>query len=97
MFRPRALAGAIALAVGLIATAHASDTPHNTFNNVIAFGDSLSDAGNLSLAVVPSFQPPQEFTTNPGAVVVQNVASGLGYSLTASLAEIGRASCRERV
>lgn len=86
MFHPRKMAGAVALALGLAGTAYATGNPNPTFNNVITFGDSLSDAGNLSLYVVPSFQPPQKFTTNPGNVTVQNVASALGYSLTASLA-----------
>lgn len=86
MFHPRKIAGAVALALGLVSVTHATGNPHSTFNNVIAFGDSLSDAGNLSLLIVPSYQPPQEFTTNPGAVVVQNVAAALGYPLTASLA-----------
>ncbi|GLQ47290.1 lipase/esterase [Dyella lipolytica] len=85
MFHPRKIAGAVALALGLIGAAHATGNPTPTFSNVITFGDSLSDAGNLSLSIDPSFQPPQEFTTNPGAVVVQNVAAALGHPLTASL------------
>lgn len=75
------LAGAITAALLFSATAAATD-----FSQVISFGDSLSDAGNISLATNPSIQPPLEFTTNPGAVIVQNVASHYGYSLTASLA-----------
>jgi outer membrane lipase/esterase len=86
MFHPRKIAGAVALALGLVGAAHATGNPTPTFSNVIAFGDSLSDAGNLSLSIDPSFQPPQEFTTNPGAVVVQNVAAALGHPLTASAA-----------
>lgn len=86
MFHPRKMAGAVALALGLAGAAHATGNPHSTFSNVITFGDSLSDAGNISLYEVPSFQPPQKFTTNPGNITVQNVANALGYSLTASLA-----------
>jgi outer membrane lipase/esterase len=86
MFPLRKMAGAIALSLGLAGTAAATGNPHSTFSNVITFGDSLSDAGNISLYEVPSFQPPQKFTTNPGNVTVQNVANALGYSLTASLA-----------
>jgi outer membrane lipase/esterase len=86
MVQPRKIAGAVALALGLLGTAHATGNPNSTFSGVIVFGDSLSDAGNISLATDPSIQPPLEFTTNPGAVVVQNVAKALGYSLTASLA-----------
>ena len=86
MFHPRKLAGAVALALGLMGgVVHASDNPNPTFSNVIAFGDSLSDAGNLSLSIDPAFQPPQQFTTNPGSVVVQNVALALGHPLSASL------------
>jgi outer membrane lipase/esterase len=86
MFYPRKIAGAVALALGLVSIAHATGNPNSTFSSVIAFGDSLSDAGNISLSEVPSFQPPQKFTTNPGTITVQNVAAGLGYTLTASLA-----------
>jgi outer membrane lipase/esterase len=86
MFYPRKIAGAVALALGLVGAAHATGNPNSTFSGVIAFGDSLSDAGNISLSEAPSFQPPQKFTTNPGTITVQNVAAGLGYTLTASLA-----------
>jgi outer membrane lipase/esterase len=86
MFHPRKLAGAVALALGLVGAVHATGNPNSTFNSVVVFGDSLSDAGNISLATNPAIQPPLEFTTNPGAVAVQNVAAGLGYNLTASLA-----------
>lgn len=80
MSRPRFLAAAIAVA--LCASAHAADT---RFTQLVVFGDSLSDAGNISLATHPSIQPPLEFTTNPGSVTVQNVAAGLGLPLSASL------------
>lgn len=86
MVHPRKIAGAIALALGMASAAHATGTPNSTFNSMIVFGDSLSDAGNISLLTDPSVQPPMEFTTNPGAVVVQNVARALGHPLTASLA-----------
>ncbi|WP_430392142.1 autotransporter outer membrane beta-barrel domain-containing protein [Dyella sp. 20L07] len=83
MPRTRTIAGAIAAALLFSAPAFAASSQ---FSNVIVFGDSLSDAGNISLATNPAIQPPLEFTTNPGAVIVQNVASHYGYSLTASLA-----------
>jgi len=86
MLHPRKIAGAVALALGMVGTVHATGNPNSTFSSVVVFGDSLSDAGNISLATDPAIQPPLEFTTNPGAVTVQNIASGLGYSLTASLA-----------
>ncbi|MGC1549234.1 MAG: autotransporter domain-containing protein [Rhodanobacter sp.] len=81
MPRTTHLAGAIVAALLFSTSALAQD-----FSKVVVFGDSLSDAGNISLATNPSIQPPLEFTTNPGAVVVQNVASHFGQSLTASLA-----------
>ncbi|HUB92199.1 MAG TPA: autotransporter domain-containing protein [Dyella sp.] len=86
MFHPRKIAGAVALALGVVGAVHATGNPHSTFDSVVVFGDSLSDAGNISLATNPSIQPPLKFTTNPGNVTIQNVAAGLGYSLTASLA-----------
>ena len=86
MFHPRKIAGAVALALGMVGAVHATGNPNSTFNSVVVFGDSLSDAGNISLATAPSIQPPLKFTTNPGNVTIQNVAAGLGYSLTASLA-----------
>jgi outer membrane lipase/esterase len=81
MPRTSYLAGAITAALLLSTSAAAAD-----FSQVIAFGDSLSDAGNVSLVLSPTTQPPMEYTTNPGAVIVQDVASHYGYSLTASLA-----------
>ncbi|WP_243042004.1 autotransporter outer membrane beta-barrel domain-containing protein [Dyella sedimenti] len=83
MPRTRLIAGAITAALIFSSSAMAASAP---FSNVIVFGDSLSDAGNISLASDPTIQPPLEFTTNPGAVTVQNVAGHYGYSLTASLA-----------
>ncbi|WP_114239502.1 autotransporter domain-containing protein [Dyella sp. C9] len=83
MPRTRLIAGAITAALIFSSSAMASSSQ---FNSVIVFGDSLSDAGNISLATNPSVQPPLKFTTNPGSVTVQNVASYYGYNLTASLA-----------
>ncbi len=81
MLRTRHLAGAIAAALLFSTAASAA-----TFSKVVVFGDSLSDAGNISLATAPSIQPPLEFTTNPGHVSVQDLAGRLGYTLTPSLA-----------
>ena len=81
MLRTRHLAGAIAAAL-LFSTA-ASATQ---FSKVVVFGDSLSDAGNISLATNPAIQPPLEFTTNPGQVAVQGIARDYGYVLGPSLA-----------
>ncbi len=77
MFHPRKLASAMALALGLAGIAHAGATP---FDNVVVFGDSLSDAGNLP----NSTGDYTRFTTNPGTVTVQNVASKLGFTLAPS-------------
>lgn len=81
MLRTRHLVGAITAALLFSAAASATD-----FSKVVVFGDSLSDAGNISLASDPSIQPPLEFTTNPGHVAVQDLASSLGYALGPSLA-----------
>lgn len=83
MFRTRTIAGAIAAALLISSPAFAASSK---FDSVVVFGDSLSDAGNISLATNPAIQPPWEFTTNPGAVTVQNVAKYYGYNLSASLA-----------
>jgi outer membrane lipase/esterase len=81
MPRTRLLAGAII--AGLLASQAASATD---FSQVVVFGDSLSDAGNISLATAPQIQPPLRFTTNPGKTAAELVADGLGHPITASLA-----------
>jgi outer membrane lipase/esterase len=79
MPRNRYLAGAITAALLFGASASATD-----FSNVIVFGDSLSDNGNIALA---SGSPvTMRFTTNPGTTTAENVASGLGFTLAPSLA-----------
>ncbi len=80
MLRTRHLASAIAATLLFSSAAVATD-----FSQVVVFGDSLSDNGNISLAVAPSIQPPLRFTTNPGKVAIENVASQLGYTLSPSL------------
>ncbi|WP_049620707.1 autotransporter outer membrane beta-barrel domain-containing protein [Frateuria defendens] len=75
------LAGAIAAALLFSATASATD-----FSKVVIIGDSLSDAGNISLATAPSLQPPLHFTTNPGQTAPELVAAGLGLPVAPSLA-----------
>lgn len=80
MLRTRQLVGAITAALLFSSAAVATD-----FSQVIVFGDSLSDNGNLSLATAPSVQPPMRFTTNPGTVAIENVADALGSTLTPSL------------
>ncbi len=78
MLRTRYLAAAISAAMLMAGTAQAADrTP---INNVVVFGDSLSDAGNLPNAKGEYTR----FTTNPGTVAVQNVASKFGFNLQPS-------------
>jgi outer membrane lipase/esterase len=81
MPRTRYLAGAITAALLFSASVSAAD-----FSNVIVFGDSLSDGGNISLATAPGIQPPLRFTTNPGTTAAENVAAGLGFTLAPSVA-----------
>jgi outer membrane lipase/esterase len=78
MPRIRSLAGAITATLLFSASASATD-----FSNVIVFGDSLSDGGNIALA---SGSPaPMRFTTNPGTTTAENVATGLGFTLAPSV------------
>lgn len=78
MLRTRVLVGAIV--AGLLASQAASATQ---FSQVVIIGDSLSDGGNLSLAL--GSPTPTRFTTNPGETAAELVADGLGHPTTASL------------
>lgn len=80
MLRTRHLVGAITAALLYSATAAAAN-----FSQVIVFGDSLSDDGNISLATAPTVQPPLRFTTNPGTVGIEHVAGNFGFTLQPSL------------
>jgi outer membrane lipase/esterase len=82
MLRPRHLACAVALALASSA-AFAQSAHAGLFDNMVTFGDSLSDDGNLSLAE----QLPQivRFTTNPGQTGVEGVADYFGTPMTPSL------------
>jgi outer membrane lipase/esterase len=80
MPRTRYLAGAITAALLFSSAATAGQ-----FDKVVVFGDSLSDAGNLSLATAPQIQPPLRFTTNPGVTTAEIVAANLGLPITPSL------------
>ena len=62
---------------GLAATA-------SPFVGAAAFGDSLSDGGDLSL--LEGSSTIMRFTTNPGLTTVENVAAFFGLPLTPSLA-----------
>lgn len=64
---------------------HASVSHATAFDNVVIFGDSLSDSGNLSLYNTNGAAQ-SRFTTNPGNTAVELVAEGLGYTISPSLA-----------
>ena len=74
MTRTKILVSAVALALASIGTAQAQE-----FSNVISFGDSLTDAGNVALIDGNPFTPPgSSFTTNPDPVYAQIVANAFG-------------------
>ena len=80
MPRTRTLAAALGLALAFgTGAAHAGP-----FSNIFVFGDSLSDAGNLSLALTGGAVQ-NSFTTNPGKVGLVDLAQYYGLSLTPSL------------
>jgi outer membrane lipase/esterase len=91
MLRPRHLAGAVALALAssaVFAQSVPQPVPPSThaglFDNVVVFGDSLTDNGNLSLASgLPQIM---RFTTNPGQTGIENVADYFGVPMTPALA-----------
>jgi outer membrane lipase/esterase len=76
--RIRHLAGAIGAALLFSAGAHADG-----FTQVVSFGDSLSDNGNVS--ILSGSPVVTRFTTNPGTVAVENIAKYFNLSLTPSL------------
>ncbi|OOG62937.1 autotransporter outer membrane beta-barrel domain-containing protein [Rhodanobacter sp. B04] len=78
MFHPRKIASALALALGCVGVAHAGSSP---FDNVVVFGDSLSDTGQFFSTSLNEYS---KFTTNPGAVTVQLVAGHYGFNLQPS-------------
>ena len=80
MFHPRKLASALAFALSCAGVAHAGSAP---FDNVVVFGDSLSDNGNFSSKLFPT-GPTMRFTTNPGEVAVELVAQHYGFTLAPS-------------
>ncbi|HEX7342350.1 MAG TPA: autotransporter domain-containing protein [Rhodanobacteraceae bacterium] len=83
MLRLRHLSVALIAALAVSAAAQAGTTD---FNKIVVFGDSLSDAGNLSLANHVANPQPMRFTTNPGQVALQDIANHFGWNLTPSLA-----------
>lgn len=75
MPRIRLLASALAMAICSITAAQAQE-----FSNVIGFGDSLSDAGNV--AALNGLPSGFSFTTNPDPVTMQIIAAAFGFDLT---------------
>ena len=90
MLRPRHLACAVALALASSAAFAQSAPPSaqpsthaGLFDQIVVFGDSLSDDGNLSLAMeLPQIM---RFTTNPGQVGIEEIAGYFGAPVTPSL------------
>ena len=97
MFHPRHLACAVALALASSAafaqsapTAAQPSVHAGLFDNMVVFGDSLSDDGNLDLSCISQGACPQlpflmRFTTNPGEVAVEHIADYFGTPLTPAL------------
>jgi outer membrane lipase/esterase len=79
MLRTRYLATAITAAM-LMAT-HAQASDNSPFDNIVVFGDSLSDAGQFFSMSLNAYS---RFTTNPGDVAVQYIADGYGFNLQPS-------------
>ena len=69
----------LVLSLGLAGNASAQ-----SFSNVVVFGDSLSDSGNVGLA--QGLPPGTSFTTNPDPVWAEIVAEAFGASGANSLA-----------
>jgi outer membrane lipase/esterase len=80
MLRTHYLVTAIAAAMLLAANAQAA-TDQPPVDNVVVFGDSLSDAGQFFSTSLNTYS---KFTTNPGDVAVQYVAAGYGFDLQPS-------------
>jgi phospholipase/lecithinase/hemolysin len=65
-------------------TTTGSTPPGGVSLKVVSFGDSLSDVGTYSAFVTPNFGGGR-FTTNPGQIWTQDVASFYGDTLTAAV------------
>ncbi len=81
MPRLRHLGSALLAALVVSAVAQAGGT--HDFDKIVVFGDSLSDNGNLSLALGQA--QPSRFTTNPGEVAIEHVADYYGLGLTPAI------------
>jgi outer membrane lipase/esterase len=81
MWAAAAAGSALLLGAGAAAAADQAGSP---FSTVVVFGDSLSDNGDIAIA--SGLPPTQKFTTNPGEVAAEIVASHYGFDLKPSLA-----------
>jgi len=79
MPRIRLLASSLALAICSVTAAQAQE-----FTSFAAFGDSLSDSGNI--AAISGLPPGNSFTTNPDPVAVQIIANAFGFAADPSIA-----------
>jgi outer membrane lipase/esterase len=79
MPRTKLLVSALALALAGASTAQAQ-----SFSDVVVFGDSLSDSGNV--AQLQHLPAGNSFTTNPDPVYAEIVAQAFGFTGTNSLA-----------
>lgn len=90
MPRPSHLACAVALALAS-SVAFAQSAPPTVqpsgyaglFDNMVMFGDSLSDGGNIALS---QGLPILRWTTNPGLTAVENIGDYFGVPMAPSLA-----------
>lgn len=79
------ITAAAALAMTAAAPAQSAPAPVAfPFDAAVAFGDSLSDAGNIS--ILQGDPQPMRYTTNPGRTGLEDLAAGYGLALSASLA-----------
>lgn len=70
-------------AAAVAQTAPVPATHPGLFSQMVVFGDSFSDSGNFALAA--GYPQPSRFTTNPGHVMVEDIAGFFGLPLTPSL------------
>ena len=63
----------------IIATLLASSVSAQTFTNVITFGDSLSDSGNVA-STDSNLAEGTSYTTNPDPVAFKTIAKAFGFS-----------------
>ncbi|MDB5840355.1 MAG: putative lipase / esterase protein [Herminiimonas sp.] len=82
-FRTVLLVAASAL---MLTACSGGDDSSPRFNSVVSFGDSLSDVGTYAAATGPNGG---KFTTNPGPVWIENIASRLGLSITPNIVGFG--------